>query len=269
MSVGNGIRRQSINAVLSLWRHYRYFGWRGLLYAPLPYFFPSWRYRIVRVPLYGGNVEIRLGTSDVEVFGQVVYAKAYDLPLAFRPETIVDGGANIGLTSIYFARLYPDAEIFAVEPDPENFNLLVRNIADHPRITAIEAAIDGSGRYLTLVRSANGPWAHSVSASDTLSDRGIRVRGVSVNQILDEAGWASLDLLKLDVEGSEIEIFTTAEHWIPKVKVIAIELHDRIRPGCSRAFYDATASFEDACNRGELTVVAQTRSLLAAGAYSP
>ena len=55
--------------------------------------------------------------------------------------------------------------------------------------------------------------------------------------------WKSLDLLNLDIEGSEMSVFESGyEEWLPKVKLLIIELHERMRPGC-------TAVFEKAINQ--------------------
>ncbi len=52
-----------------------------------------------------------------------------------------------------------------------------------------------------------------------------------------------IDLLKIDIEGAELELFqSNYEQWLPRVKVVVIELHDHLRPGCSSAFNNAINS---------------------------
>jgi hypothetical protein len=74
-----------------------------------------------------------------------------------------------------------------------------------------------------------------------------------------ETGVETVDILKIDVEGAEREIFSTC-NWMDKVKLLAIELHDRDWPGCSDA---VTGDFEKS-ERGLVTFYARrTQSVLA------
>src|SRR5262245_14031180 len=78
----------------------------------------------VKVPGIGGKLSIRPRTSDRYVFEQIFLDEDYALSADLNPRFIVDGGANVGYASIYFAHRYPDAEIVAIEPDAENFQIL-------------------------------------------------------------------------------------------------------------------------------------------------
>jgi hypothetical protein len=71
-----------------------------------------------------------------------------------------------------------------------------------------------------------------------------------------------VNLLKLDIEGSEKEVFSNARPWIDRVDAISIELHDRFRPGCSRAFFGAVADFPTELRRGEKILVIRDDSPL-------
>src|SRR5215469_5945413 len=70
---------------------------------------------------------VRLRTSDVEVYEDIILKKEYDYPTSFSPRTIVDVGANCGMTSVFYANRYPDATVVAVEPETSNYSALVRN----------------------------------------------------------------------------------------------------------------------------------------------
>ena len=65
--------------------------------------------------------------------------------------------------------------------------------------------------------------------------------------------WNYIDILKLDIEGSEKEVFSAGfENWMPKTKVIIIELHDAMKPGCSRAVFAAVNKYNFSFNiKGE------------------
>ena len=69
-------------------------------------------------------VSYRRNTSDISVIREVLVEQAYAMDMPAQPKVILDFGANIGLATLYFARMYPDAVIHAFEPVPDNFALL-------------------------------------------------------------------------------------------------------------------------------------------------
>ena len=88
------------------------------------------------------------------------------------------------------------------------------------------------------------------------------VRAVTVWDIMREYALDRIDLLKLDVEGSEKEIFAVSDEWIGSVDAICLELHDRFKAGCSRNFFSAVREFPIEVWRGEDVLVARDRSQL-------
>src|SRR5262245_8086929 len=84
-------------------------------------------------PGYGEPFTLRLRGSDLMTFFQVIVHKGYELPWSGPdPRVIVDAGANIGLSSIWFATQYPEAKVIAIEPNRDNFALLEENTAAYP-----------------------------------------------------------------------------------------------------------------------------------------
>ncbi len=75
----------------------------------------------------------------------------YDIEFPFIPQTIIDGGGNIGLFSVLMANRYPKARIFAIEPDPGNFSQLQKNTANYPTVTPINAGIWNKTCFLKVV----------------------------------------------------------------------------------------------------------------------
>src|SRR5438128_3211500 len=71
----------------------------------------------MRIPQARYPIMLRSGTSDLATFEQIFVWEDYDLPMIGMPELIIDGGANIGCATIYFANRFPNARIIAVEPD--------------------------------------------------------------------------------------------------------------------------------------------------------
>lgn len=177
------------------------------------------------------RVYLRIDTSDFCSYRDVLAlgSKSYipSLP-GFNPSTIVDVGAHIGMASILFALKYPKARIIAVEPEASNFAALVRNTSPYNAITAIRAALWREDGEVALGPSN----AHPKGAFQIIDNGQQRVRAITMDTLMRETGIGAIDLLKVDIEGAEKEVFESCG-WIRDVQVIAIELHDRIRTGCS------------------------------------
>ena len=198
-------------------------------------------------PGYRASLRVRLGQSDLRVLDDVIAQNSYEPPFAFEPRVIIDAGANIGLTSIWFAIRHPNAAIIAVEPDLENFRLLERNVAAYPNIRVVRAALWSHTGEVNLTDPGTGAWGLRVGPSDAETPPvGASVPAVDMPS-----------LLKVDIEGGELDVFRDASAWIDRVDVIAIELHDRDLPGCARTFFRATGAFEVEATRGETTWVAR------------
>lgn len=90
---------------------------------------------VINIPGYPHPVYFRPGTADLTTFREIFLREEYnlDLPPSFHPKIIIDAGANIGFTSLYFSRKYPDALIFSLEPEPGNFELLKKKYRRHSK----------------------------------------------------------------------------------------------------------------------------------------
>jgi FkbM family methyltransferase len=206
---------------------------------------------LTTVPLRSNHpVYLRIDTSDFCAYRDVLIfrSKSYDPGIpGFSPATIVDAGAHIGMSSILFALKYPTARIIAIEPEPSNFAALIRNTAPYKTITPIQAALWREDGEVGLGASI----AHPKGAFQIVENGQQRVRAITMDTLMRETGIDSIDLLKVDIEGAEIELFESCP-WIGNVRIIAIELHDRVRPGCSSAVKDAASGLH--CEQqGEVT----------------
>jgi FkbM family methyltransferase len=197
------------------------------------------------------SVSLRIDTSDFCAYRDVLIfrSKTYDPGLPdFSPTTIVDVGAHIGMASILLASNYPTARIIAIEPEPSNFAALIKNTAPFKTITPIQAALWREDGEVSLGASN----AHPKGAFQVVQNGRQQVRAITMDTVMREAGIDSIDFLKVDIEGAEIEVFETCP-WIKQVRVLAIELHDRVRPGCTFAVGRATKDFRR-CQQGEVTL---------------
>ena len=199
---------------------------------------------LVRMQLAGVEHPLwaRAGTSDVETFEEVFLTRQYDLPFAgFEPLHILDLGANIGYASVYFAARWPQARILAVEPATSNLDLLDRNTRPWNHLTCLQAAVWSHPSWVQVANPKDEPNAFRMSEShDSWKEN---IPAYTIAQLIERQGCRRLDLLKMDVEGAEAEIFQNGAAWLDRVKVLIIELHDRIVPGCAQALYHALQGY--------------------------
>jgi|HubBroStandDraft_1064217.scaffolds.fasta_scaffold29312_2 FkbM family methyltransferase len=200
--------------------------------------------RLIRATYNDRPIWLRLGTTDLSVFCQVLMSDAYRFGLPEHADVILDAGANIGLASIFYARQFPHARIVAIEPDRSNFEALLRNTAPYTNIEPINAALWSHDGTVEIVSSGHGEWGLTTR-------EGPGVRAISMPTLLRECGIANVDLLKCDIEGAESEVFRSRE-WLDSVKAVVIELHDQFSPDSSSVVKRAMAAFASA-EDGELT----------------
>jgi FkbM family methyltransferase len=184
--------------------------------------------RLLRLPrrqpgetcLLGRPIRFVDGASFVSAYTQIFERRVYDFRKPDGSPFIIDGGANIGLATLFWKRRFPGARVLAFEPDPAAFDALVRN-RDRWRLSDVECvraalwssegemafAPDGAdaGRVVGTVR--NGP---------STAARAVRLRDWLERDV---------DLLKLDVEGSEQEILRDCADGLGAVKRVFVEWH--------------------------------------------
>lgn len=196
----------------------------------------------LKVPEYSEPIWLRAGDSDGFVFGQVMIDWQYNFPQVDDVRLIVDAGANIGISALYFARRYPGARIIAIEPDPENYAMLERNTRHLPAIRAVQGAVWPRRASLSIIDPTRSRASKMVSEGEGRGPGGIR--SVQLDDIVAEHG--RIDILKLDIEGSEKALFEdpSCAGWLAQTHVIYTELHDWMRPGASRTFYRAITGFD-------------------------
>ena len=188
------------------------------------------------------------GQSDIFIWQEVFIERANDCVDLETAEWIIDAGANVGYTAVWFAERYPTARIIAIEPEAENFEILCANVAHEPRIIPLCAALTPAGvppqRVVTAVQDSSPAAFQTVDAdSSTDSDLSTAVDAVDMDSLLERFGIEHLDLLKMDIEGAEKAVFADCTDWIDRVEAIIVEVHDRLLPGCSESFDRATTGF--------------------------
>lgn len=249
MSIGEGLSA-----------YYREFGVRGVFSISAYRLLGHPREITARAPGIRDAVHLRVRTTDVSTYSEVLLRGEYGFDLPFSPKVIVDAGANIGMSSVYFAHKYPEAKIIAIEPEASNFAMLARNVIPYPAIVPVHAALWNRDGEISIsepdpATGASGNWAFV-----TREGPGDKIRAVTMRTLMIEMQLPNVDLAKIDIEGAEKEVFEDAG-WLAQVRCLMIELHDRFRPGCSKAV-DSVAQGFSKLQRGETTLyIRETQAL--------
>jgi FkbM family methyltransferase len=172
---------------------------------------------------------LRAGTSDPSVFRQIFFEREYEPLMGLNDvKLIVDCGANVGYSSAFLLTQFPSSHVIAVEPDPDNFNILSKNLEPYNnRAVAVRAGVWSNSHPLKVVRSAyrdGREW--SVQVRPTKAGEEPDLVAVSVPSLLESSGFDRISLLKVDIEGAEVVVFGSDVEWLDLVDAIAIELHD-------------------------------------------
>ena len=150
---------------------------------------------------------------------------------------ILDGGANIGGETLRFRLFHPDAEILAVEAAQANHAMLLRNFGDDPQVELRHAGLWSSSAPL---RVESGGTFEGFRVREAGPSERPDVTGLGIAELLDARGWDEVDVLKLDIEGAEWELFgPTAARWVNRVKVLVFECPDADRPGTTARIFRA------------------------------
>lgn len=80
---------------------------------------------------------------------------------------------------------------------------------------------------------------------ETTADDPAAMKTITISKLLQDSGFEEIDLLKIDIEGAEKEVFGAADvdEWLSKVRILTIELHDRMKRGCSYEFFKAVSKY--------------------------
>ena len=236
-------------------RCFRMFGWRGLARAVNAHLRNSPDVLSHHRSDLPHPIFIRTLSSDVSTYNQVFQKREYKFDSQLDPGVIVDAGANIGLASVYFATKYPNARVFAIEPQRSNFELLRRNVEAYRNIVPVQAALWHENGMIDVLDPGRGHWGFVTSAAggNNSGDASVchSVDAWTIDRLMDKFGLQNIDILKVDIEGAEKEVFSDPSAWISSVKMLIVELHDRMKPGCNDSFYSGAKGFTTTWQHGE------------------
>ena len=178
------------------------------------------RYQQQQVKLLQADFVIADGMSFYYSFAEIFAKEIYKFQCPSHNPRIIDCGANYGTSVAYFKQLYPHATLIAVEADPEVFQLLQRNIVSLglTDVELVHAAVSDREGFVNFFCEGadSGRIQH-----DANGDRAARVATVQLDQLI---GDATIDFLKMDIEGAETDVIA-ASRRLAQVRQLFIEYH--------------------------------------------
>lgn len=185
--------------------------------------------------------------ADNQIFNYVILRKCY-WGIGDKKEVhrIIDLGAHIGLSAISFLSEYPNAELLVVEPDPDNFKMLVENTSlynsQKERVYHYNTAVYGQETELFLRNPKTGSHGFQMS-EENIDGKGKAASVVTINGLLERHKWNKVDIIKINIEGAEKELFESNTEWIAHTKCLIVETHDRFKDDCTKSLFNALKNY--------------------------
>lgn len=198
----------------------------------------------IKSNVFKNDIFLRSHQSDPFIFEQIFCEQQYNYGKALTKKDgwIIDAGANIGMAAIYFSTLYPEAKILCLEPDKDNFNLLEKNTVNYPNIMRINAAIWHKSEPLNISNKTEKSAGYMMESGNENSTDIIMSK--TVVELIEEYKIDNISLFKIDIEGSEKELFEfDADAWLPHTHTIIAELHDWLKKGTSQVFFKTMSNY--------------------------
>lgn len=169
------------------------------------------------------SILVRMNNCDLPLLADVLCTDECEVDLPWRPKSVLDLGANIGLTAIKLKRQFPEAMLIAVEPDAETAEVCRTNLAHLPTTTLRRGVIGFGGGAMRCVNPEEP--AICFRFETCAKDAPGAVPVISIAEILDQYRCPAPVFIKMDIEGAEVECFKNADSWLPAVKAILVEPH--------------------------------------------
>lgn len=198
-------------------------------------------------PRYNTIIKLRKRpSSDLDVFNQVFKDLEYQPVVAtfkkyfpnHKEINIIDAGCNIGLTSLYFSRFFDNANYICIEPDDSNFESMRYNLEKNKvqNVIKVKGGLWSKNTFLNIVRDFRDKNDWAIRVEET-SDK-TNLEAFSIDYLIKKHHFEVIDILKIDIEGSEKEVITgnfANLSYLSITKCIAIEIHDEFN--CREAIY--------------------------------
>ena len=177
------------------------------------------RYTLGKTKILGKEISFVDSASFLFMYKEIFIKQIYKFRNSNRLPFIIDCGANIGLSVIFFKTLFPNSKIIAFEPDPYIFSILQNNVSCYDNIELHQQGVSGTeGTRSFYIEGADGG---RIVDSSKITDKIIEVNTTLLSNYLD----CSVDFLKIDIEGKEVEVLLESKEFLKNVKNIFVEYH--------------------------------------------
>ena len=156
----------------------------------------------------------------IKTYKEIFTAEIYQFKTTNPHPIILDCGANIGLSTLYFAMQYPNASIHAFEPDASIFYLLQKNIQDNhlSNVTLHNQAIWTQDTELSFSNKGS-----EASQIDATGQSPTKVKATRFADFLKQ--FEKVDFVKMDIEGAEFEVVQDCADQLHKIQNFFLEYH--------------------------------------------
>ena len=173
------------------------------------------------VTLRGQRLSVVDGPTFASIYREQFHQEMFRFDSDCSSPLMIDCGANVGLVTLYLKSIFPDSRIIAFEPDPLCFAALRANCSHLSKVTLHQAAVWSENSTLSFSRAGAVGGHVSALANGRSSTSNVEVSTVRLRDFLVEP----VEFLKLDVEGSEIDILADCEQNLHWVRRMFVELH--------------------------------------------
>lgn len=181
------------------------------------------RFTDCRAKVYGWTLFIPDSASFLSNYKEIFVEKIYAFSFKSSTPRILDLGANIGLSVLFFKQLYPNAQITALEADPKIFEYLKRNV--HGNGYTDVQLVNKAAWYenTTLKFSSEGADGGRVALSG--DENIIEIDAINIAEFLKNK---QFDFLKMDIEGAEEYVLPACKDYLPHIKFVFVEYHSKV-----------------------------------------
>jgi len=168
------------------------------------------------------------------LFEEIFYRNEYYFKAKNRNPVIIDCGANIGFSIIFFKWLYPNSTIYGFEPDKRTFELLKKNIIKSKLkdVHLINAAVSSKSGNIDFFIDQEHPGnpAMSTRYGEKTKYKTI-VQSISLSSFIKKNNLQNIDFIKMDIEGSEKEVLEDLDKnkMFKRIDKLIIEYHHKIK----------------------------------------
>lgn len=182
------------------------------------------RYQPTTTDLLGKEIEMVDACTFVCGYQEIFEKKIYEFTAKSNAPLIIDCGANIGMSVIFFKNIYPNSRIIAFEPDPQIFNVLKRNISNL-NLTNVDLYQEAIWiEEISIQFAVEGGYSGRIPKPGDSSST-VEVKTTRLKKLLDQ----KVDFLKIDIEGAETEVIRDCQDCLVNVDHLFLEYHSHIQ----------------------------------------